>query len=124
MKQKMSGASKAFLTELIRKLEKVKEFNQSMGDFSPDCPCCVGAHIAYHLIDKINFADGRLYFYKRFMENDLWKEDDVSKTLHFCGASDSPFGPDAWLKHPADVFRNFLKLGRLLTDKEYSNWIK
>ena len=122
MNKSMSGATKAFLSEIIIKLDKVKKFNQAVETFDALRPCCVGAHIGIHFADSFKFSIGAKYFYDQLYSNDRWYPQSIQRTLHFCGASEEAFCCDPWPKHPADVFRKFLKLGRVISNDEYDKW--
>ena len=48
MKKSIGKHNKRFLSELIQKLEKVKRFDQTEGNYKDNCSSCVASHIAYH----------------------------------------------------------------------------
>ena len=112
MKKSIGKHNKRFLSELIQKLEKVKRFDQTEGNYKDNCSSCVASHIAYHFFGHINYEFGMQGFFKVFSDHDGWTDKEVERTLRLCGAPKEPFGADRWPIHPAEVFRKFLELGR------------
>ena len=80
--------------------------DQGRGNYRPNKPCCVGAHLANFLGDKIDYRDGVKAFCGAVGANRA----EAILMLREAGAPKRPFGVGRWSKPPAEVFAALKKI--------------
>ena len=88
----------------------MSRIDQDLGQYSNKTPCCVGAHLAYHL-------DIGLWDHEDYLRGaDAWAEAmgvtraHVILLLKAAGAGKDPLSSTAWKLSPAEVYQNLLKI--------------
>lgn len=94
-----------------------EDFDQQVGT-AYEKKCCFGAKIAKTFLNENDHRKGEDFFYRQ-MEEVGWSENDIDRTIRFCGATCLPFDSVAWVKPVQEVLNRLCKLDRPITLQEY-----
>ena len=97
-------------------------WDQHIGEYDPDRPCCIGAHLA-HWFHRDLGGPGDYFRGETEVADFLGCNSmQLNLLLHAAGAPEFPFGPEPWSLHPTEVWRNLLLIETLPPENADPFW--